>query len=136
MITAIDTSVLIDVIGADSTYGPRSAALVSKCLAEGALVACEIVWAEAALTLDTAREFLDAMAILGVTFSPIEQKAVLRSSEAWRTYLRRGGKRQRIVADFLVGGHALHQADQLLTRDRGFYRDYFSGLRILDPSAQ
>jgi predicted nucleic acid-binding protein len=40
-----------------------------------------------------------------------------------------------MIADFLIGAHALHQANRLLTRDRGFYRDYFDGLEILDPSA-
>jgi hypothetical protein len=37
------------------------------------------------------------------------------------------------VPDFLVGAHALERADALLTRDRGFYRRYFKGLRIIEP---
>lgn len=38
-----------------------------------------------------------------------------------------GGRRERVVADFLIGAHALHHADRLIARDRGFYLDYFAG---------
>jgi len=44
------------------------------------------------------------------------------------------GRRDRLIADFLVGAHALSRAERLLTRDRGFYRRYFENLSVLDPS--
>jgi predicted nucleic acid-binding protein len=52
----------------------------------------------------------------------------------WRQYRRDHGKRDRLIADFLVGAHAATQCDRLLTRDRGFYRSYFQQLTIVDPA--
>lgn len=134
MITAVDTNVLLDVFGSDTTYGIRSANALRRCLREGALVACEAVWTETAAAFPGERPFLDAMRTIGVTFSPIEETSVLRASASWRLYRSRGGKRERVVADFLIGGHALIQCDRILTRDRGFYRDYFRELTIVDPA--
>lgn len=72
---------------------------------------------------------------LGVAFAPIHVVAAVDAGETWRRYLRTGGTRERIVADFLVASHAATSADRLLTRDRGFYRSQFSGLTVVDPSA-
>ena len=52
-----------------------------------------------------------------------------------RRYRQRGGNRSRTVADFLIGAHAMMQCDALVTRDAGFYRDYFKGLKVIVPQA-
>ena len=134
MITAVDISVLVDVFGGDPEFGLRSADALRTCLAEGALIACEVVWAETATVFAHDRDFLEAMTTLGVAYSSIEQRTTVTAARAWRRFRGRGGRRMRVAADFLVGSHALEQADRLLTRDRGFYRDHFEKLRVLDPS--
>ncbi len=50
------------------------------------------------------------------------------------TPLSRGGEAKRVVADFLIGAHALRSADRLLARDRGYLRDYFASLDVWDPA--
>lgn len=134
MITAVDTSALLDVFGPDPIFGLRSGKAIRSCLGEGGLVACDVVWAEVASFFPSPNDAQDALGRLEVEFSPIELKTALFASRAWKAYRSRGGQRERMVADFLIGAHALSQADRLLTRDRGFYRSYFSRLRVLDPS--
>ena len=96
-------------------------------------MACEIVWAEAALAFPNVEQFTRAIETLPVTFSAINEKAAIKAAEVWRRYRAEGGRRNRIASDFLIGAHALTEAERLLTRDRGFYRKYFSGLKVLEP---
>lgn len=133
MITAVDTSVLLDIFGADPKFGPRSATALRECLSEGSLLACEVVWAETAASFATASAAETALTGLRVDFSPLDASTSLAVGQAWRSYRQAGGGRERVVADFLIGAHASQYADRLLTRDRGFYRQYFSHLRVLDP---
>ena len=134
MITAVDTSVLLDVLDPDPEFGPTSAAALRACEAQGALIACEVVWAETAHAFASTDAASEAFERLRLSFSPIEAAASMRAATHWRAYRAAGGSRTRIVADFLIGAHALLHADRLLTRDRGFYRGYFDGLEIIDPT--
>jgi predicted nucleic acid-binding protein len=135
LITAVDTSVVLDVVGADPEFGHASATGLRRCLQEGQLVACEVVWAECVAGLRGAETAVDRLGKLRVGYSAADVQASLTAGTMWSIYRRRRGTRDRVIADFLIGAHALVQADRLLTRDRGFYRSYFDGLEIVDPSA-
>lgn len=134
MITAVDTSVLLDIFGADPVFGPRSSRALRSCLAEGQLVACDVVWTETASVFPVPASAREAFERLAVEFSPIGRDAAMEAATAWKTYRARGGRRERVAADFLIGAHAKLQAERLLTRDRGFYRSYFAGLAVVDPA--
>jgi predicted nucleic acid-binding protein len=135
VITAVDTNILLDVIGADPTFGRASADGLRRCLREGQLVACEAVWAECNASLPDTDATVDRLTRLRIGYSSASSEAALTAGELLRSYQRRRGTRVRVVADFLIGAHALLHADRLLTRDRGFFRDYFGGLEVIDPSA-
>ncbi len=133
MITAADSNVLLDFFS-DDEHAEASAAQLRRCFEQGPVIACDVVWAEVGAWFPRPADASAALEDLGVTFSAIDAATALIAGAGWRTYRKRGGPRSRLVADFLIGAHAMHQADRLLTRDRGFYRTYFKRLKILDPA--
>jgi predicted nucleic acid-binding protein len=135
VITAVDTSVLLDIFFDEPAFRPPSLAALRACLAAGPVVACDVVWAEVRAVFGDDEAAARALAGFPVTFSAIEARTASRAGAAWGDYRRGGGPLDRIVADFMIGAHALEQADRLLTRDRGFHRRAFGGLAIVDPVA-
>lgn len=135
MITAVDTNVLFDVLTADPTFGPGSRSALQAAIQRGALIASEVVWAETSAWFRSEEEAARTLERLRVRLVPMDAPASFAAGAAWGAYRRLGGRRDRVIADFLVAAHAQAHADQLLTRDYGFYRARFRGLKVLDPTA-
>jgi len=135
VITAVDTSVLLDIFTDDPEFAARSGDAMRRCIRQGAIVGCEVAWAELAAAFPSSNDASATLDRLGLRLVPTAPEATLAAGAMWREYRRRGGTRQRMIADFLIGAHASVHADRLLTRDRGFYSSYFDDLTILDPQA-
>lgn len=133
MVTAVDTSVLLDVLLNDPQHAPASIAALRQAAAEGQLVLCETTLAEIVPILPSS-DLPQFLADWKLAFIPSTHDTAILAGEMFRTYLSRGGKRGRVVPDFLIAAHAQNCAERLLARDRGYYRDYFRQLTLWEPS--
>ena len=134
MITAVDTTVLLDVFLPDPQWGEQSLRALEAAYDQGALVMCTVVYA-ALVPQFADRSLLDvALHKIKCTIEPPDRDCAYLAGERWGLYRSHGGKRERIITDFLIGAHALQRADRFLTRDRGFYQQYFEELPLFEAS--
>lgn len=131
---AIDSSVLLELLTGEGDADTAELAL-REALSRGPVVVCDVVIAEVCSSLHDGDRAMQAFEEMGIAYSTVEEKSAVRAGEMQRRYRSRGGGRQRVGADFIVGAHALLQCNGLITRDAGFFRDYFKGLKVIVPTA-
>lgn len=155
MTIAVDTNALLALLH-DDHHADAAEQALRDTYTEGPLVITPVVYAETAAdgqfpTNEALTTFLDDLSIDMAHPSP---EALFRSGEAFGTYIDRrpdglqcpecGTKqmvncpecdrpltpRQHIAADFLIGGHAVTDAEALVTFDADFYGSYFPELAV------
>jgi predicted nucleic acid-binding protein len=155
VITAVDTNVLLDILIPDAPHGNISEKSLTESLENGSVIISEAVYTELSAHFPT-REQLDRFlneTCINLCLSSSE--ALYLAGKTWREYLRRRTNttvcpscgiaqefrctecgsaflpRQHVIADFIIGAHAIVHADRLLTRDRGYYHTYFTDLNLI-----
>ena len=133
MITSIDTNILIDVLGSPNTHTSTSVQALNEAIQRGSLVICPIVGAEISSSFKNTKDLQSVFKRMKIELSPFGWESLHEAGRIFVEYRRTSNTpKDRMLSDFLVAGHALHHADQLLTRDRGFYRFYFPKLKIVE----
>ena len=139
MITALDTNVLVALLGGTEEEARAARLSLSGARGRGTLVVSAPVYAELVAAPGRGVEAVDAFlghARIGVDWTLSE--GVWRAAAiAFRGYAERRRSQpgdsgpRRILADFVIGAHALHSASALLTLDQGLYRAAFPKLQVL-----
>lgn len=129
MITALDTNILIDIIGGDPTFGVDSRSAVEMAGRQGSLVVSPEVVAEFTTGCGSIERAIDALDALRVMYVGISLQAAGLAGEA----RSRTSVRGRITADYVIAAHAARHADRLLTRDADFASLDVPGLRTVTP---
>ncbi|MEZ5276061.1 MAG: type II toxin-antitoxin system VapC family toxin [Opitutaceae bacterium] len=133
MRTALDSSVILDVVIGDPRWADASEAVLRESLSLGNLLINECVLAEI-MPAFAPGDLVEFMNDWRIVFVPSSRSSAERAGEMYRAYLERGGKAKRVLPDFLIGSHAGEHADRLVARDRGYYRDYFTDLLVVEPT--
>lgn len=155
MITAVDTNIILDVLIPNEPFGESSKKLLDRHLSKGKLILCEVVLAELAAQFPTEQELKLFLSETGMRLEYSNEKSLYIAGTRWAQYAKKGNKdrlicsqcghsfevtcpqcsrtitrRLHVLADFLIGAHALVKADCLLSRDLGIYKIYFNDLKI------
>ena len=139
MITAIDTNILVALWDKDDTLNSAAQAALDAAFARGKLVISGAVYAELLAFPRRSESFLDQFlkeTDIGVEWAT-EESVWRVAGKAFQRYANRrrkqtAGDPRRILADFLIGAHALEHNYTLLTLDEGIYRAAFPKLRIVN----
>ncbi len=132
MKTAVDSSVLFDIVKGAPGAAAAQAAL-EAALAHGGLCVCAVVVAELGRYFANDESLLEFLQACQIDHDPMSMGAALGAARIMRGYARNKGPRERTAPDFLIGAHAITQAGALLTTDAGFFRHYFEGLNVVAP---
>ncbi len=138
MITSIDTNVIVALWDADDTLHRAAREILDAAYARGRLVICGVVHAELMAAPGRNETFVDQFCEeTGIAVEwELGERAWRAAGTAFQSYSARRRKQKeaeprRILADFLIGAHALVSGYKLLTLDGRTYQASFPRLAIV-----
>jgi predicted nucleic acid-binding protein len=138
MTTAIDTNIIVALWDADDSLHRLARAALDKAFSEGTLVISGAVYAELLAAPGRTEQFLsrfceDAQIEVEWELGANIWKAAGAAFQRYAARRKRqnGAAARRILADFVIGAHALVNGYRLLTLDARMYKESFPKLEIL-----
>ena len=86
MITAIDTNILLDIFLPNERFAAESAKLLKLAYNKGALIICDIVYAELVPQFQDRQRLDNTLATINVSLSSTNADIAFLAGEKWRLY--------------------------------------------------
>jgi predicted nucleic acid-binding protein len=138
MTTSVDTNVVVALWHPDDSLNTLAKAAMDSELMHGNLVISPPVLAELMASPKRTESFVDYfLSQAGITIDWTLDEHIWRTAgrafQAYAAGRRRhaGAGPRRILADFLIGAHALRRGYRLLTLDAGIYQVAFPRLTVV-----
>lgn len=139
MTTALDTNVIVALWDTDDALHRAARNALEKAWAAGKLVISPVVFAELVAAPGRSGAFVDRFCEdTGIVVEwELPEKEWRTAATAFQGYAARRKKQpgsappRRLLADFLIGAHALESGYTLLTADSGLYSASFPRLGLI-----
>ena len=141
MIAALDTNIIVGVLEGEEMLAERVALILDRLAEQGSALIAPVVYAELLAAPSRSPALVDAfLAQTPVRVDWSLDEAVWRAAGlAYRAHVQRRHAEaaeapvRRILADFVIGAHAVQRQATLLTWDEAIFRTYFPGLTTVAP---
>jgi predicted nucleic acid-binding protein len=138
MTTAVDTNVIVALWDRDTKLNSAAQLALDAALGRGGLIIAAPVFAELMACPGRDEAFVDMFCReAGIAIDWNLDEAIWRTAgrafQAYAARRRRHGESgpRRILADFVIGAHAVQKGFSLLTLDDRLYRSAFPSLKIV-----
>jgi predicted nucleic acid-binding protein len=129
----IDTNILVDVIDEESAWTEWSIRQLRYQSRVHELAINPVIYAELSPAYGSEQEVEAGITALELVYREFPRAALFLAGIAHRHYRKEGGPRHAILADFLIGAHAMVLGCGILTRDARRYRRYFPRVPLVTP---
>jgi len=138
MTTAVDTNIIVALWDRNFELNSAAQSALDAALAQGGLIISAPVFAELMACPGRDQAFLDTFcrdARIAIDWK-VDEATWRTAGQAYQAYAARRRRQgepgpRRILADFVIGAHALRNGHELLTLDGRLYRAAFPGLRTV-----
>jgi predicted nucleic acid-binding protein len=135
MTTFLDTNVLIYLLDKNAPHHLWSVSELDKCRENGPAIISDIVYCEFSIGMATREEADAAITELAIERIRGSTEALFRAGRAYKAYKDNGGRRERVLPDFLIGAIAAVTGAPLITANPADFATYFPGIQLISPQS-